>query len=301
MRVLFLTPSLGPGGAERLVIAYAHGLARRGMTVGIAFGDVASLQPLLRPRIQTFWLGDDALTPRTLHRWTPGIRDVVARFRPDVIYAHSVTAALAARLAARRLPLLVTVHGISPDDEAMAARLLRLSGARVTAVSLEAASGIGRHASAPPVEVIVPGVDTAALEEGAREPLEPLDPASPRFLCVARQHPAKGVDVLVRAFPRVLEQLPDARLLHIGAGSPDANRELAASLGVADRVTFAGLRLNVAPYLCAADVVVLPSRREGLPVAVLEALTLARPVVATAVGGTPTVIRPGETGWLVPP
>ena len=118
--------------------------------------------------------------------------------------------------------------------------------------------------------------------------------------CVARQEPAKGVDVLLRAFVIVLRDLPDAGLTLVGPGPLlEAYRELAGRLGIADRVRFTDLTKNAAPYLAGADVVVLPSRREGLPVVALEALALERPLVATRVGGTPTVVVDGETGWLV--
>ena len=66
-------------------------------------------------------------------------------------------------------------------------------------------------------------------------------------------------------------------------------------------MTFTDRQTNPAPYLAAADLVVLPSRREGLPVSALEAFALGRAVVATDVGGTPDVVQDGTTGWLVPP
>ena len=66
-------------------------------------------------------------------------------------------------------------------------------------------------------------------------------------------------------------------------------------------MSFIGLVPNAAPHMAAADIVVLPSRREGLPIVALEALALARPVVATRVGGTPSVVVQGETGWLAEP
>jgi peptidoglycan/xylan/chitin deacetylase (PgdA/CDA1 family) len=90
-------------------------------------------------------------------------------------------------------------------------------------------------------------------------------------------------------------------LILVGDGEETgAYIRLVEELGLGERVTLTGLQPSAAPFLLAADVVLLPSRREGLPVVALEALALARPVVATAVGGTPSVVRDGESGWLVP-
>ena len=80
-----------------------------------------------------------------------------------------------------------------------------------------------------------------------------------------------------------------------------ANKDAATASGVRPRVEFMGVLSNPAPAIAAGDAVVLPSRREGLPVVVLEAFALERPVIATRVGGTPDVVRDGDTGWLVPP
>ena len=100
----------------------------------------------------------------------------------------------------------------------------------------------------------------------------------------------------------MLESVPEAGLLLVGGG-PDHETLIARSeaLGIREAVTFTDRQTNPAPYLAAADLAVLPSRREGLPVSALEAFALGRAVVATAVGGTPDVVRDGETGWLVPP
>ena len=120
--------------------------------------------------------------------------------------------------------------------------------------------------------------------------------------CIGEAELGDAGDQLVEAFPQVLEAVPGAGLVLVGGG-PDTDELIArvAELGLADAVHFAGRQLNPAAYLAAADLVVLPSRREGLPLSALEALALERAVVATAVGGTPDVVRPGETGWLVPP
>ena len=78
-------------------------------------------------------------------------------------------------------------------------------------------------------------------------------------------------------------------------------RRLAAALGVASHCVFLGPRNDVADLVAILDVVVLPSRSEGLPFALLEAMVLAKPVVATRVGGNPEVVEDGRTGLLVPP
>ena len=302
MRILFFTPDLGIGGAQTLTVSYVLGMQRRGHTAGVAFGitDVGA-QPLRDVGVDLFNLSDRRLRSKTLPEWVRRLRSTIRTFRPDVIHAQSVTAALAARLAAPRLPVLVTVHGISSSDEGLASLVFRLANVKLSAVSEASAAGLSRHRWTPPVELLVPGIDSEWIRaQSTAEEVELI--GGPRLCCVARQHPAKGVDVLIRAFAIVNRELPSAGLTLVGAGDDlEQNRALAAELGVGDRVRFTGGVTNAAPYFQAADVVILPSRREGLPVAILEALVLERPVVATRVGGTPTVVVDGETGWLSPP
>ena len=111
----------------------------------------------------------------------------------------------------------------------------------------------------------------------------------------------KGVDVLLEALAKLAPHEP-ARLWVAGDGPERAALEAAAvRLGIADRVHFLGPRDDVADWLEACDVFVLPSRAEGLGVAALEAMARGRPVVASAVGGLAETVVHERTGWLVPP
>jgi glycosyltransferase involved in cell wall biosynthesis len=303
LRILFVTHELGTGGAEKLTVGYALGMAARGHEAAVAFSYRDSQAgPLREAQIELFRLYEPGLRPATFVPWVRRLRTAVRAFRPDVIHAQGVATATAARLADVRVPLLVTLHGISKSDEAVAALLFRAIGAHMTAVSETAATGLLRHRWAPHVDILGPGIDVEQLTHQAGS-LRPADlVGDPAVVCVARQHLAKGVDVLLRAFPEVLRSYPGAGLTLVGDGPElPANRQLMAELGLEGRAAFVGLIPFAAPYLRAASAVVLPSRREGLPIVVLEALALERPVVATAVGGTPTVVLDGETGWLVPP
>jgi glycosyltransferase involved in cell wall biosynthesis len=114
--------------------------------------------------------------------------------------------------------------------------------------------------------------------------------------------PIKGFDLLLQALPAILDALPASRLLLVGDGPDRPLLEAQArALGVADRVQLVGVHAQVAPFLAAADLLVAPSRNEGLGKALVEAMALGCPVVATRVGGIPTVVADGETGRLVPP
>jgi glycosyltransferase involved in cell wall biosynthesis len=119
---------------------------------------------------------------------------------------------------------------------------------------------------------------------------------------VARLDAVKGLDILLRAFARVLERLPEARLLVVGDG-PEARalHDLARGLGLRDRVIFTGAIPAAARCLPALDLYVSASRREGLPLAVLEAMACGLAVVATRVTGHVDLIEDGMTGVLVPP
>lgn len=148
------------------------------------------------------------------------------------------------------------------------------------------------------VDVIPNGVDVRQLEESSGAPLPAGVPDGPLVVCAARLEPVKGVEYLIRAATGI----PDAHIVIAGEGSERGRLEhLAGTLGVADRTVFLGSVVPLAGLLRRADVVVLPSLSEGLPLVALEAMALARPVVATAVGGVPDLIVDGENGLLVPP
>ncbi|HEX4824868.1 MAG TPA: glycosyltransferase family 4 protein [Candidatus Polarisedimenticolaceae bacterium] len=119
--------------------------------------------------------------------------------------------------------------------------------------------------------------------------------------CIGRLSEEKGQRVLLEAFPKVLERVPAARLAFAGDG-PDERylRDRVTALGLEPVVHFLGHRNEIREVFGGLDLLVLSSFTEGLPNVVLEAMALGVPVVATAVGGTPELVRNGETGWLVP-
>lgn len=119
---------------------------------------------------------------------------------------------------------------------------------------------------------------------------------------IGRLEPQKGHAVLLAAMPKVLAVLPNVRLVCVGDGQLRAALEAQArSLGLDAKVRFVGYQANIPDWLAVADISVLPSYFEGLPLIAIESLAAGRPVVATAVDGTPEVVLDGKTGLLAPP
>ena len=122
--------------------------------------------------------------------------------------------------------------------------------------------------------------------------------------CLANVLEIKGHDILLQAFANVVKAHPAAHLLLVGRDTSTyaaEMRALADRLGVTSRTHFVGFQTDVRPYIAAMNQVVLPSRSEGLPVALLECMAMAKPVVASAVGGISEIVADGITGKLVPP
>ena len=146
------------------------------------------------------------------------------------------------------------------------------------------------------ISIIANGVDTthfrpAAATAGTRQ-----------LIYAGRLETVKGVDLLLDAFALVCRRFPDARLRILGDGSQRRQLEAqSCALGLADRVTFAGMVDDIAPALQLSSACVLPSRAEGMPNVLLEAMACGVPVVATAVGGCPDIISDGRNGLLVAP
>lgn len=121
------------------------------------------------------------------------------------------------------------------------------------------------------------------------------------LITVARFHKGKGHRVLLEAMQQLAGRYRQAKLVLVGEGEEQAEmRQLCQSLGIADRVRFAGFQPNVGEWLSAADINVLPTFYEGFPLTVLEAMASGLPTVASNVGGIPEAIEDGFSGMLVP-
>ena len=146
------------------------------------------------------------------------------------------------------------------------------------------------------IRVIPNGVDPSAFRprEYSMRPT--------RIGVVACLREEKRIDVLIAAAPRILSRHPHAEFLIAGEGRcRQALEAQVDALGISERVTFLGHRDDVADVLAMTDIFVLPSRSEALPNSIMEAMASGLPVVATAVGGIPELVRDGHTGRLVRP
>jgi glycosyltransferase involved in cell wall biosynthesis len=301
MRLLQVVAELRPGGAERIVLELLADARRHGDTVAVASAGGPWVDRL-DPAVTHF---DVPLRQRsmitTLAAARP-MRAVLRNFQPDVVHAHNLraTVAVAAALATLlgRPRLLTTLHGVAPPDYASAARLLRMAGGHVVACAPAVARSL-QAAGFPTsgVEVIVNG---AGLRPPAPSQVDALRARlgvgnRPLVVGIGRLAPQKSWTTLVEAMRRV----DGADALVAGEGPMrEALEEAAAAAG--GRVRFVGAVDDVASLLELADCVVSTSTWEGLPLSLLEALSLGRPVVATAVDGVRDIVPP-DAAVLVPP
>ncbi|WP_405710398.1 glycosyltransferase [Streptomyces xanthophaeus] len=252
-----------------------------------------------------------------------GARRLVRRVRPDLLHAHSAKAGLAGRLAVRgALPTVFQPHAWSFDavGGATAALALRWEryGARWADRVLCVSEAERRAGETEGItarwSVVRNGVDLDHFRPGAPDPDQdkaaaraalPLPEGfpgeGPLTVCVGRLCPQKGQDVLLRAWPEVVGAVPGARLALVGDG-PDTERLRRTAALSGTGVHFAGAAADIRPWLRAADLVVLPSRWEGMALAPLEAMACGRPVLVSDVSGARESLPPGQGRLcLVPP
>lgn len=318
LRVLMTctSPRHTVGGMEGVFRGLAAALRERGHAVVEAYADAAfevddeRTWALRLESPKTRW---KVPTPASVVRMAGSalaLMPLLRRARPEVVNVHYVTSQSIYWMLLRPIfgfSVVLSAHGsdlarpANALDRALVPWLLRAADA-VTVVSTPLAARVTALTEGKgPTPVVIPnGVDLTFWS-----PAEPSSTAAdrPTVVAVGRLHPVKGHDVLVRAMERVRRAVPTARLRLIGEGPARAETEaLVRELGLGACVELLGERPAevVRDELRRAAVFVLPSRSEGMPISLIEAMATGCPAVATRVGGVPGVLEDGA-GLVVSP
>ncbi|MEV4612116.1 glycosyltransferase [Kitasatospora sp. NPDC049258] len=307
------------GGVARVVVDLVRGQREAGCRVLVACppggrlaGEAAAAGALVLD-----WPAGRSPGPGTAGE-VRRLRRIVKGAAPDVLHLHSAKAGLAGRLAVRgALPTVFQPHAWSfaaVGGPVAAATVrwerfaTRWTKALLCVSEQERVDGVVAGLEAD-WRVVPNGVDLrhfAVADRAARRAARMrlgLDPQAPLAVCVGRLCRQKGQDVLLEAWPEVLARVPAARLALVGGG-PDAAALADRVRGLAEpsRVRLAGDVPDPRPWLAAADLVVLPSRWEGMALAPLEAMATGRPVLLSDVPGARECLPPGQAAAaLVPP
>jgi glycosyltransferase involved in cell wall biosynthesis len=307
-----------PARVEALVASPPGKLADAVQSLGIAVTPITStagslrLHPVQTPR---------ALAELSAAAWQ--VHRAAARHGAEVVHANSIRAGIELGLA-RVSPAVgvVSVRDCLPAG-AVTSATMRLIGATASAVVANSRYTAGSvRASAPRarVEVVHPAIDIAAFDPAridraaARARLGDAGRRAVLLGVVAQLSPWKGQDTAIRALALLREQGVDAHLILVGSAKFVASstrfdnqayvaglRRMVADAGLEDRVSWLGERDDVPELVRALDVLLLPSHEEPFGRALLEAMALEVPVLATSVGGPPELVREGRDGYLVPP
>ncbi|MCO6456165.1 MAG: glycosyltransferase [Pirellulaceae bacterium] len=306
-RVALLTTELGVGGAEQCLVHLAQGLAADHAMEPIVFalappppaGRDRLVHALAESRIPTHFLG--LTRKRQILSAIHQVRQFWQFQRPDVVQTFLFHANVVGTAAARRARIENLVLGVRVADPSGTRQVIERWAARwarfVTCVSDDVADYCEQTVRTPRerLRVIPNGIDLAGYQNLPPAALTGwgVPPGHRPWIFVGRMHPQKGVDWLLDVLPAAFAALPDQHLLLVGDGPQrPALQAQAARLGLNDRVHFAGWQVDVPRLLAASSLLLLPSRWEGMPNVVLEAMASGLPVLVARVSGVRQVLGP---------
>jgi len=305
-RLLQIVPSLGIGGAEKLVIELAKSINRKEFTVGVLVLEKKEgtfLEDELEGEsIPTFFLNvRGGLHPLTIHR----VLHLFSIFKPDIIHTHLKAiryVLIPSKIA--RIPIHIhTIHSLAKQDTSMTHHqwinriAFKYLGVKPVSVSEYVARTVKEVYGVESV-VIYNGIPTEEYSISSERPSD----GEIRLLHIGRIGQVKNHLLLVEAFSKALEKERRLRLILVGEGELRRKvEEKVEERRLEDRVDFLGWRSDIPYLLSNCDIFVLSSDFEGFGIVLIEAMAAGKPVVATRVGGVPEVVEDGVTGLLVPP
>ncbi len=308
-RIAFLIETDGPGGAERMLAHLAASFANAGSACVAVLP--ASGEGWLAAELRNTGVAVERLRldgPVSL-RCVRELEALVRDRRIDLVHSHEFTMSVYGAWAARRagVPHVITMHGgryyATGPHRRLALRTAVRASRGAVAVSAHVARQLcGDLRLAPRFVTVIPnGVHPAPAIAGTLRRELGLAPDDSLIVTVGNLYPVKGHADLIEAVAAMSDAAPRAHLAIAGRGAlHDALARQARALGLASRVHLLGFRADVQNILASADLFALPSLSEGLPLALLEAMSRGLPVVATDVGEVAAVLG-ADGGIVVPP
>lgn len=312
MKILHVISSGGMYGAEAVILNLSRTLNRTGHTsmLGI-FSNSANPNLQLHECALAEGIESHLISCRgQIDRTVPAsIRALSASTGADVLHAHGYKADVYAYLALRGSPtaLVSTCHNWLDDN-----RIVRLYGfldrrvlrnyQAVVAVSEEVRQRLaGSGVPAGNIHFIRNGIDLRPFDAAVPSLRDPSAPGALLVGWVGRLSREKGPDLFIQAAAKVHSEFPDAQFILVGEGPDRAELEtLIEKLGLNARIHLAGRRSDMPAVYASFNLMVSSSRREGLPMAILEGMASRLPWIATDVGDVATIVQNGRTGVLVP-
>lgn len=311
-RILLLIKGLGRGGAERLLVSAAPYLDHRRYEYEVAY--LLPKKDAFVEDLRRCGLAVQCLDGERGPGWIARLQRLVRDRRIDLIHSHSPFAAIGARLGTGpRMRHVYTEHNLwrRYHHATYWANALTFSRNDFVFTVSDHVRGSIRYPAAlrframPPVETLYYGLDPAAVadqgdsEDVRRELGIPRDVPVVGTIANFKSH--KGFQYLLRAAVGVRSAIPDVRFVLVGTGPLEGRiRELARVLELDGTVIVAGYREDALRVAGIFDVFALSSIHEGLPIALIEAMSLGVPAVASDVGGTSEVMEDGRQGFIVP-
>ncbi len=307
IRILHTESSLGWGGQEMRILREFRGLDRK------AFFPLLACQPESRIRHQAAEEGFEVDLLRIRGNIDPlavwGFMRLFRKRSVDIVHTHSNAdswnASLAAKLSRSRLRVVRTRHLSATFNNRFIYSFLAdrvVTTGEYTREYMVREKGIdpGRVAAIPS-GIDLHRFDGDRIRDDLREELG-IAADTPVFGSTSVFRKKKGYHILLEAVPKIIEVFPTAKLLLVGGGPQEKNlRRQIDDLRLGENVILPGFREDMPRVLNTMDVYVFPTLEEAFPNAVMEAMAMRRPVVASRVGGVPDLIRDGETGYLVAP
>ncbi len=311
MKILHAIETSGPGGAENFLIRMALALRPQDESSVLLLKPGWLQQRLIDLEIPVVV---EPLSRSFNPLWLYRAFKLVKEQQIDVIHSHefAMNSHLALVAKAAGVRHVATVHGRKYYGDSSARRAVyrmvaRLSG--LVAVSEDIKSYLVDSVGVAPdrITVIRNGIAVEDYQQNSDDPAQirsDLGCSERDFLicAIGNLYPVKGHCHLIRAMARLVPQHPELKLVIAGRGGEQAALEqLIAELQLTNHVSLLGFRNDVREILLAADLFVMPSLSEGLPLSLLEAMAAKKPVIVTDVGGMPQVIKNGVMGLVVPP